>query len=37
MMAAALQAEVVTPEEFLSTSLGRVGLLGLGSGVSYGR
>jgi flavodoxin len=37
MMAAALQAEVVAPEDFPSTSLERVGLLGLGSGVSYGR
>lgn len=37
MMAASLQAEVVSPEEFPSTSLERVGLLGLGSGVYYGR
>ncbi len=37
VMAAALQAEVVEPEEFPYTSLEGVGLLGLGSGVYYGR
>ena len=37
VMAAALQAEVVSPEEFPFTSLESVGLLGVGSGVYYGR
>ena len=37
MMAAALHAEVGEPEAFPYTSLEGVGLLGLGSGVYYGR
>lgn len=37
VMAAVLHAEVVEPEAFPFTSLEGVGLLGLGSGVSYGR
>ena len=37
VMAAALQAEVVQPEEFPYTSLEGVGLIGFGSGVYYGR
>ena len=37
VMAAVLQAEVVEPEAFPYTSLESVGLLGLGSGVYYGR
>ena len=37
VMAAALQAEVVSPEEFPYKSLESVGLLGVGSGVYYGR
>lgn len=37
VMAAALHAEVVQPEEFPYTSLEGVGLLGFGSGVYYGR
>jgi flavodoxin len=37
VMASMLQAEVVAPEEFPSTSLESVGLLGVGSGVYYGR
>jgi flavodoxin len=37
VMAAALHAEVVEPEGFPYTSLEGVGLLGLGSGVYYGR
>ena len=37
VMAAALQAEVVSPEEFPYTSLESVELLGVGSGVYYGR
>ncbi len=37
VMAGTLQAEVVEPDEFPYTSLKSVGLLGLGSGVYYGR
>ena len=37
VMASTLQAEVVSPEEFPSTSLEGVGLIGFGSGVYYGR
>ena len=37
VMAAALQAEVVQPEEFPYTSLEGGGLVGFGSGVYYGR
>lgn len=36
-MASTLGAEVVSPEEFPYTSLEGVGLVGFGSGVSYGR
>ena len=37
VMAATLQAEVVSPEEFPYTSLESVGFVGFGSGVYYGR
>lgn len=37
VMAAALKAEVVSPEEFPYTSLEGAGLIGFGSGVYYGR
>ena len=37
VMASTLQAEVVEPGEFPSTSLEGIGLVGFGSGVYYGR